>query len=452
MTNESSNCCIIDAVCGIDTASPQISRYTDSFNQIKFLLKKDLSQYTIMIITDIGGYVQIIPTDGETLIAGTDENGDTTLLWNIGSEITASSGAVIYQISAYKSNDGEAESIWYSKEGRLLVSESIDTTTHSAAIIGSHPNLITKLILHITEFASKLDSKVDKIPGMGLSSQDFTSTEKLKLADIMDNAAPNVQSDWNETNYFSDSYIRNKPDISQIENSFNTQIDETKGLVGQLITETDIHRNNEEVNIKHLTDAEKEAVGNLKSVATSGSYEDLSDKPFIPVIDQSIKLNSANAAQSHAVAIAIKNVNTEIEKTNTIVDRIVNGNEPANYANRAVSDIRGRQIDTYYAPLSYVRPAPVDTLPTTLSANTAYHLCNFYPNLTLSFPTDANNGDVIYVSFWNASPAINLTVDTSNTTDIDLVPETNTGYEIYAKFDGVLGKWIVKYSEYDLKI
>ena len=51
MSDSSNNYCVIDALCGIDTASPQISRFTEGFDSIKFLLGKNFDEYTMMIIT-----------------------------------------------------------------------------------------------------------------------------------------------------------------------------------------------------------------------------------------------------------------------------------------------------------------------------------------------------------------------------------------------------------------
>ena len=80
------------------------------------------------------------------------------------------------------------------------------------------------------ELSSGLTSKVDKISGMGLSANDYTTTEKNKLAGIAAGAEVNVQSDWSATS--GDAFIKNKP--------------------------------------------------SLAAVATSGSYNDLSNKPTIP--------------------------------------------------------------------------------------------------------------------------------------------------------------------------
>lgn len=59
----------------------------------------------------------------------------------------------------------------------------------------------------------QLANKVDKVQGMGLSSNDFTSAEKTKLAGIASGAEVNVQADWNVTDSSSDAYIKNKPTI-----------------------------------------------------------------------------------------------------------------------------------------------------------------------------------------------------------------------------------------------
>lgn len=60
---------------------------------------------------------------------------------------------------------------------------------------------------------TSLDGKVDKVSGKGLSTNDYTTTEKNKLAGIASGAEVNVQSDWNQTTTNADDYIKNKPTI-----------------------------------------------------------------------------------------------------------------------------------------------------------------------------------------------------------------------------------------------
>lgn len=56
-----------------------------------------------------------------------------------------------------------------------------------------------------------LDGKVDKIPGKGLSTEDYTTDEKEKLAGIAAGAEVNVNADWNATE--GDAQILNKPSL-----------------------------------------------------------------------------------------------------------------------------------------------------------------------------------------------------------------------------------------------
>lgn len=60
---------------------------------------------------------------------------------------------------------------------------------------------------------SLLELKVDKVTGKGLSTEDYTTPEKTKLAGIAAGAEVNVQPDWNQNNNTSDDFIKNKPSI-----------------------------------------------------------------------------------------------------------------------------------------------------------------------------------------------------------------------------------------------
>ena len=216
MNTITDGCCIIDALCGIDTASPQVGQFSDNFTKIKFVIKKDLHDYNILLLTDTDGEVNFIAPDDSVLIKDTDsDTGETTLLWNIGREITSKSTVVIYQIVAYKGEIDNPESTWYSKEGRLTVTQSIDSSSKSASVIGTYPNLLTRLILNIEKCRENndilSDKKVDKEDGYGLSENNFSHKLKEKLENIEDGANVNMNPDWKETDSSKDSYIENKP-------------------------------------------------------------------------------------------------------------------------------------------------------------------------------------------------------------------------------------------------
>lgn len=58
-----------------------------------------------------------------------------------------------------------------------------------------------------------LENKVDKVPGKGLSSNDYSDNDKNKLSGIEAGAEVNVQADWNQTTSTADDYIKNKPTL-----------------------------------------------------------------------------------------------------------------------------------------------------------------------------------------------------------------------------------------------
>ena len=93
-----------------------------------------------------------------------------------------------------------------------------------------------------TDTQTALDLKVDKVAGKQLSTEDYTTSEKNKLAGIQSGAEVNVNADWNAIS--GDAYILNKPStftpsahthpISQVDN-LQTTIDSKADLVNGLV-------------------------------------------------------------------------------------------------------------------------------------------------------------------------------------------------------------------------
>lgn len=93
--------------------------------------------------------------------------------------------------------------------------EVLDTLKELSEALGDDANFATT----ITE---EIASKVDKVEGKGLSTNDYTTDEKQKLAGIAAGAEVNVQSDWNVTDSSNDAFIKNKPTkLSQFTNDAN---------------------------------------------------------------------------------------------------------------------------------------------------------------------------------------------------------------------------------------
>ena len=75
------------------------------------------------------------------------------------------------------------------------------------------------LIYYHSKVTGLLADKVDKVTGKGLSTEDYTTADKNKLAGIAAGAEVNVQADWDETVTTADSYIQNKPQLATVATS-----------------------------------------------------------------------------------------------------------------------------------------------------------------------------------------------------------------------------------------
>ena len=142
-----------------------------------------------------------------------------------------------------------------------------------------------------------ISGKVDKVNGKGLSTNDFTNDLKNKLDSIAEGAEANVQSDWNATS--GDALILNKPSLAKVATSgsyndlTNTPtIPDISGIQSKL----DGIAEGAEVNVQSdwnetttTSDAYIKNKPTLATVATSGSYNDLTNTPTIPSVDGFIK-------------------------------------------------------------------------------------------------------------------------------------------------------------------
>ena len=87
---------------------------------------------------------------------------------------------------------------------------------------------------------AEVDSKVDSIDGKGLSTEDYTTEEKTKLASIAEGAEVNVQADWNEADTSSDAYIVNKPTIPSKTSDLTNDSGFLTSIPDEYVTETEL--------------------------------------------------------------------------------------------------------------------------------------------------------------------------------------------------------------------
>lgn len=115
------------------------------------------------------------------------------------------------------------------------------------------------------------------------TDNNFTNADATKLSGIEAGAEVNVQSDWSESDSSSDAYIRNKPDLSIYAQSANLATVATTGDYDDLVNKPTIPA--AQVNSDWNSNSGVSQILNkpqLSTVATTGDYNDLINQPSIP--------------------------------------------------------------------------------------------------------------------------------------------------------------------------
>lgn len=99
----------------------------------------------------------------------------------------------------------------------LTVDETNQTITFVSAGGGGTWGGITGTLSNQSDLQSALNLKVDKVTGKGLSTEDYTTAEKSKLSGIEAGAEVNVNADWNASS--GDAQILNKPTLATVATS-----------------------------------------------------------------------------------------------------------------------------------------------------------------------------------------------------------------------------------------
>ena len=219
---------------------------------------------------------------------------------------------------------------------------------------------------------------------------------------------PMAIPDWNQKNPLKADYIKNKPNYDEI-------LAEHEYLIGNLV--------------ELYTENTENLVGAVNEV-----YDMANNKADRTELDGKVDIVDAYGV------VLIEPIPNEYGDWSW--DRVLIQNKP--FVGGVIYE---NSVTVYSIEGANNRfcPTPIKTIPTILIPNKQYNFGEV-TELNLAFPTQANDGDVIYLTFKSGNTPTALTIDTTNTSDIEVIPEANTGYEIFGKYNGEI--WIVKYSEY----
>lgn len=177
-----------------------------------------------------GGTATDVQINGTTITSNNVANIVTQTAYNASTNKIATKNDIPTQTSQLTNNSG-----YITNSVNNLTNYTKTSDLSSVATSGSYSDLSNKPTIPTKTSDLTNDDYVVKDSSYVHTDNNYTTTDKNKLSGIASGAEVNVQSDWNQLDNTKDDYIKNKPTLS--------------------------------------------------TVATSGSYNDLSNKPTIPTVN-----------------------------------------------------------------------------------------------------------------------------------------------------------------------
>lgn len=204
------------------------------------------------------------------------------------------------------------------------------------------PDVDTSTLATKTELSQGLDGKVDKVDGKQLSTEDFTTALKEKLAGLsnyddtaINNAVESLQTQLNtlvsgDANTAIESFneiiaflngIEDSESLDSIIASIEQQIAGKQDAIADLDTIRAGAAKGATALQEHQSLADYAKTADLAKVATSGSYEDLSDKPTIPAEQVNADWNATSGKAQILNKPTIPSKLSELENDGDFLDK-----------------------------------------------------------------------------------------------------------------------------------
>ena len=159
-----------------------------------------------------------LKTEIPDVSAKADTSYVNTQIQTVNTEINKKANKADLHAVATSGNYNDLTNKLKAGSGVTITSDNtINTSVDLSGVTNSISELDSKIEAETSRATIAESNKVDKVVGKGLSTNDYTTNEKNKLAGIASGAEVNVQSDWNQTDINSDDYIKNKPVAATIE-------------------------------------------------------------------------------------------------------------------------------------------------------------------------------------------------------------------------------------------
>ena len=241
----------------------------------------------------------------------------------------------------------QVNSDWNASSGVAAILNKPDLSVYAqtnnlatVAISGSYNDLSNRPSIPAAQVNSDWEaaSGVAQILNKPVLATVATSGDYADLTNKPAIPAAQVQANWNESDNTSKAYIQNKPDLTAYAVAANLSTVATTGDYDDLTNKPSIPAAQVNSDWNESSSSSKAFIlnkpnlsiyaqsANLATVATSGSYNDLSDKPTIPAavtVDQTYSASSTNAQSGVAVAGALATVNQVPSSTSSDEDKVL---------------------------------------------------------------------------------------------------------------------------------
>lgn len=261
-------------------------------------------------------------------------------------------GNPIYAARALSDKDGNQIDTTYAKLSDIPPGVTVDQTYNSSSTNAQSGTAVAGAIASVNQVPASTSADEDKVLTVDSNGDPVWADSQ---------GAPQVQANWNETDTSDPSYIQNKPTIpaAQVNSDWNSS-----SGVSQILNKP-----------------------TLATVATTGDYSDLTNKPTIPSVDQTYNASSTNAQSGTAVAGAIANVRqvpTTQSTDNGKVLGVTDANGTLGWV--AQSGGGGTQVQADWTETDSTDPSYIQHKPTELglSAGTNITLTESGNSLTIS--------------------------------------------------------------------
>lgn len=205
------------------------------------------------LVTSVNG------KQGVVVLDAADVNADAS-----GSAAQALQDANLYTDDKVEELDSELATV--AKTGSYNdLSDKPDFPEDAVTSVNGRTGAVTGLA-EASDVATSLNTKVDKVTGKQLSTEDYTTAEKTKLAGIASGAEVNVNADWNASS--GDAQILNKPTIPVVDYPV-TSVNGREGDVTGLAEKAELDMVENEL-FQDLTDGDAATLASANSYTNAG--------------------------------------------------------------------------------------------------------------------------------------------------------------------------------------